>query len=63
MDADDLEPRHQPKKTYTPVDLTALSIKELGEYIEFLEAEIGRAKGEITAKQSSISAADELFKK
>lgn len=63
MDADDLEPQHQSKKEYMPVDVTTLSIKELGEYIAFLSDEINRAKAEIEAKKGSISAADQLFKK
>ena len=63
MDADDLEPQHRSKKAYIPVDVTTLSIEELGEYIEFLSCEIDRAKAEIEAKKGSISAADQLFKK
>ena len=63
MDADDLEPHHRPKKAYFPVDVTALSIEELAEYIDFLKHEIDRSNGEIEAKKGSISAADQLFKK
>lgn len=63
MDADDLEPHHQSKKAYMPVDVSSLSINELGDYIEFLKTEISRADAEIVAKKSSINAADQLFNK
>ena len=63
MDLDDLEPQHQPKPTYLPVDVANLSIEELHEYIEFLGVEKARAEGEIDAKKASINAADQLFKK
>ncbi len=61
MDADDLEPLNQSKKAFKPVDVATLSIKELGEYIDFLNTEIQRADAEIAAKKASISAADQLF--
>ena len=63
MDIDDLEPQNQPKKAFKPTDVTQLSIEELQDYIAFLNAEIGRADGEIAAKKSSIDAADQIFKK
>ena len=62
MDLDDLEPQHQKKKPYAPVDVTQLSIEELGDFIAFLEEEIGRARDEIAAKKSSIDAAGQIFK-
>ncbi|MCZ6603515.1 MAG: DUF1192 domain-containing protein [Alphaproteobacteria bacterium] len=63
MDLDDLEPQNQPKKAYQPVNVEALSIEELHDYIAFLESETGRANDEIAAKRASISAADKVFKK
>ena len=58
-DEDDLPVR----KGSRPPDLGHWSIDELNEYIRRLEAEILRARAQITAKQSFKGAADELFKK
>ena len=60
MDLEDFEPRKVPPK---PKDLTPLSVAELTEYIARLEAEIGRARAVIAAKQAHRSGADSLFKK
>ncbi|MGQ0664005.1 MAG: DUF1192 domain-containing protein [Pseudomonadota bacterium] len=60
MDLDELDPRKPPHK---PQDLTPLSISELNEYIAKLEAEIGRARAAIAAKQTHRSGADSLFKR
>jgi uncharacterized small protein (DUF1192 family) len=60
MDEEDLLPRRQPAK---PKDLTLLGIAELEDYIAGLEAEITRARDEITAKQRQRSGADALFKR
>ena len=60
VEDEDLVPRNQPRK---PKDLTLLGIAELEEYIAALEAEIGRARGEIAAKQNQRSGAEALFKR
>jgi uncharacterized small protein (DUF1192 family) len=59
IDEEELVPRNQPRK---PKDLTLLGIAELQEYITALEAEIGRARAEIAAKQKQRSGAEALFK-
>ena len=51
------------KPSGKPPDLSHWSIEELQAYIGRLEAEIERARAQITAKQSSKGAADALFKK
>jgi uncharacterized small protein (DUF1192 family) len=60
IDEEELLPRRQPPK---PKDLTLLGIAELEEYIGGLEAEIARARTEITAKQKQRSGAEALFKR
>ncbi len=60
IDEEDLVPQNQPKK---PKDLTLLGIAELEAYIAALEAEISRARAEITAKQRQRSGAEALFKR
>ena len=60
IDEEELVPRNQPRK---PKDLTLLGIAELQEYIAALEAEIGRARAEIAAKQKQRSGAEALFKR
>jgi uncharacterized small protein (DUF1192 family) len=60
IDEEDLIPRNQPRK---PKDLTLLGIAELEEYITALEAEITRARAEISAKQRQRGGAEALFKR
>jgi uncharacterized small protein (DUF1192 family) len=60
MDADDLEPR---KKAAAKPDLDGWSIGELETYIADLEAEIGRARAVIAAKNSHLAGAEAFFKK
>ena len=57
---DDLEPRAKKPK---PKDLTLLGVTELEAYIAALEAEIGRARAEIAARQKQKSGAEALFKR
>jgi uncharacterized small protein (DUF1192 family) len=60
IDEEELIPRHQPRK---PKDLTLLGIAELEEYIAALEAEIARARAEISVKHRQRSGAEALFKR
>lgn len=60
MDIEDLEPR---KKAPEKRNLEPLSVEELIEYIAELEAEIGRARAAINAKQSVRAGAEALFKR
>jgi uncharacterized small protein (DUF1192 family) len=60
FEEEDLNPQRQRPK---PKDLTLLGIAELEEYIATLEAEIARARGEITAKQKQRGGAEALFKR
>jgi uncharacterized small protein (DUF1192 family) len=60
IDEEDLVPRNQPKKRK---DLTLLGIAELEEYIAALEAEVARARAEISAKQKQRGGAEALFKR
>jgi uncharacterized small protein (DUF1192 family) len=60
IEEEDLVARNQPKK---PKDLTLLGIAELEEYIAGLDAEIGRARAEIAAKQKQRTGAEALFKR
>jgi uncharacterized small protein (DUF1192 family) len=56
----------RPKKKITHEigqDLSLLSVKELGERIEILRAEIARLEADITKKNASRSAADLFFKR
>ncbi|MEX0298538.1 MAG: DUF1192 family protein [Kordiimonas sp.] len=63
MDFDDL-----PTKKNTPItevereDLSTISVEELEERVERLNAEIERTKTEIKAKKGSRSAAEAFFK-
>ena len=59
MDMDELEPRRKPMQQ-KPLD--PLSVGELEDYIQALEAEIARARAAIAAKQSQRGAAANLFK-
>jgi len=60
VDEEDLLPQRQKPK---PRDLTLLGVVELEEYIAGLEAEIGRARVEIAAKQKQRTGAEALFKR
>ena len=59
MDESDLEPLHAKPK---PKDLEVMSVEALKEYIASLEAEIGRAKSAIAAKEAHRNAADAIFR-
>lgn len=60
MDEEELEPRH---KRPQPKDLSLMGIAELEAYIAGLEAEIARARAEITAKLGQRRGAEALFKR
>jgi len=60
IEDDDLAPQRQPPKLK---DLTLMGIAELEEYVAGLEAEIGRARAEIAAKEKQRSGAEALFKR
>jgi uncharacterized small protein (DUF1192 family) len=56
----------RPKKKITHEigqDLALLSVKELGERIEIMRAEIARLEADIAKKNASRSAADQFFKR
>jgi uncharacterized small protein (DUF1192 family) len=57
---DDLEPRTRKPR---PKDLSLLSVADLDAYIEALEAEIVRARGEISARKKQKSGAESIFKR
>ncbi len=59
MDADDLEPA---KLRSAPVNLEAMSIEALHEYIAGLEAEMARARATIKTKEAAKSAASSVFR-
>ena len=59
MDIEDLEPR---KKIIPPVNLDVMSVEELNDYVQSLEAEIARTKVKIEAKKAHLGAAASLFK-
>ena len=52
----------QAKKAPEPKDLEPMSIEALGDYITELEAEIGRVRQDIVAKDRARDAADSVFK-
>ena len=56
---DDLDPRTKKPKLR---NLDALSVEELRDYIDELEAEIVRVEAEIGKKQKHMNAASSLFK-
>ena len=59
----DLEDRPRPKPVLTVGEpLDAISVAELQERVQVLEAEIKRLKDEITRKEASKAAADAFFK-
>lgn len=59
MDADDLEPA---KTKAAPVNLEAMSVEALHDYIAGLEAEMARARATIKAKEAAKSAAASVFR-
>ena len=60
MDEEDLLPR---QKRPAKKDLAPMAIAELETYITELEAEIARARDEISAKRKQRGGADALFKR
>ena len=65
MDLDDL-PRRKPDDALVALgrqDLDPLSVDELAERIQLLEAEVARTRAKLQGAQSFRSAADSLFKK
>ena len=58
MDAEDLEPLSKKAK---PRDLTILSIEDLEEYIDILQAEIKRSEIAISAKKRARDGAESIF--
>ena len=60
MDEEDLASRKGPAKLR---DLDSLSIEELEEYIEELEAEIRRVRDDIEKKQRHRTGVEGLFKR
>ena len=59
MDLEDLEPRKQKPK---PVDLDAMGIDELRDYLAHLESEAARVKAKIESKKSKLDGADDYIK-
>ena len=59
MDTDDLEPIKKPET----INFGTLSIEELKEYIEDLNAEIKKAQNFIESKEKDRLDAESLFKK
>jgi len=54
----------RPKRTHEiGQDLSLLSVDELSERIDQLQAEIGRLEGELRAKGSTRQAAEALFRR
>jgi uncharacterized small protein (DUF1192 family) len=63
MDLDDLQPPKKPKGYELGQDLSKLSVGELQALVEQLRAEIARVEQTMNAKQSSLSAAQSVFKR
>jgi len=59
MDLEDLEPRKQKPK---PVDLDAMGVDELNDYLTHLESEAARVKAKIESKKTYLAGADSFFK-
>jgi uncharacterized small protein (DUF1192 family) len=57
------EPIRQKKVHELGEDVSLLSVAELKERVEALQAEIGRLEGAIRAKEATRSAADTFFKR
>ena len=58
MNPDDLDP---PRPTLKPLDLQQMSVGELKEYIDALNAEIKRAQDTIAKKEAHKSGIESLF--
>jgi len=63
VDLDELLPRKKPLEIVLGEDLSARSEHELVERIAALEAEIGRCRESIAARQSTRAVADSVFRK
>jgi uncharacterized small protein (DUF1192 family) len=63
MDLDDIAPPPKKKGYELGQDLSKLSVDELRELVETLKAEIARVEQALKAKQSSLSAAQSVFKR
>jgi uncharacterized small protein (DUF1192 family) len=64
MDTDDLAPPPKKARSYElGQDLSKLSVGELRALIDDLKAEVARVEATLTAKQSSKSAAESVFKR
>ena len=59
MECNDLEPQTERPK---PKNLTAMSIVDLGEYIDELQVEIARAEAMIKSKELARDGAESIFK-
>jgi uncharacterized small protein (DUF1192 family) len=62
MDLDDLTPKKKPGHELGQ-DLSKLSVAELEALIETLKGEIARVEETLSAKQSSLNAAEAAFKR
>lgn len=62
MDLEELEPKKK-KGPEIGADLGKLSVDDLKELIETLKAEIARIEQMLASKQSSKSAAEQVFKR
>ena len=61
---DDLEPQHAAKKkSFEQINIEALSIEEMKEYIEHAKQEIARTEAEIQTREALRGDADSIFKK
>jgi uncharacterized small protein (DUF1192 family) len=63
MDLDDIAPPPKKKSYELGQDLSKLSVAELRELIEALKNEIARVEQTLKAKQSSLDAAQSVFKR
>ena len=52
----------KPKTSKFPRNLENMSVSELGDYIDELKAEIGKAEADIDKKKASQDAASSIFK-
>lgn len=60
---DDLEPQHPARrKGFAEMDIEALSIEEMKEYIEHAKREIQRTEAEIKSREALRGDAHSLFK-